>query len=172
MEVFKDIDGYESLYQISNYGRVKSLWYGKERINKPTKESNGYLQVQLCKKGKQKKHLIHRLVAQAFINNPDNLPQVNHKNEIKTDNRVENLEWCSVRYNMNYGTINQRRSEKQINGLQSKPVYQYSIDGQFIKEYPSIREIERQLGYASGNISQCCRGEQKTAYGYIWHYKN
>lgn len=174
MEVFKDIKGYEGLYQISNYGRVKSLNYnntGKERILIPGKGRSGYLQVKLCKKGKQKNHLVHRLVAQAFMPNPDNLPEVNHINEVKTDNRVENLEFCDRKYNTNYGTGIQRKAEKQINGKLSKTVYQYSLNGVLVAEYPSTNEVERQLGYSHGNISKCCNGEYKQVYGYIWKYK-
>lgn len=173
MEVWKDITSYEGLYQVSNWGRVKSLNYnhtGKERILKLTKGSSGYLQAQLCKNNKIKLCRVHRLVAQAFLENPDNLPEVNHKNEIKTDNRIENLEFCDRKYNVNYGTAIQRKSEKQINGKCSKSVYQYTLNGEFVAEYPSIREVERQLGFKQPNISYCCNGKYKQAYCYKWSY--
>lgn len=169
MEIWKKINGYGD-YQVSSMGRFKSLKYGKERIMKLIKDSNGYLQVQLCKNGKVILYLVHRLVAQAFIDNPDNLPQVNHKNENKADNRVENLEWCDRKYNINYGTGRQRSAEKRLNGTQSKPVYQYSLDGEFVAEYPSTNEVERQLGYDQGYISKCCNGKCKTSYGYKWSF--
>ena len=165
MEVFKDIKGYEGLYQVSNLGNVKSLNYngtGKERILKSCVHKSGYLVVILYKDGKAKIHYVHRLVAEAFIDNPDNLPCVNHKNEDKTDNRVENLEFCSYQYNINYGTRNERIS---------KIVVQYTLDGVFVEEYPSVSEAKRQLGYSQGNISECCLGKRKTAYGYKWKYK-
>ena len=161
MEIFKDIEGYEGLYQISDHGRVKSLKYGKERILKPCMTCNGYLTVRLCKNRKVIRCYVHRLVAAAFMPNPDNLPQINHKDEDKTNNNVDNLEWCSAAYNCNYGSRN-----KQI----SKTVYQYSLNGKLIAEYPSTKEVERQFGYGQGNISACCRSKQKTAYGYIWRY--
>lgn len=170
MEIWKDIERYEGLYQISNWGRVKSLKYGKERILKPLKNDKGYLSVRLCKNSQRKMYKIHRLVAEAFIPNPYNLPMVNHKNEIKTDNRVENLEWCTNDYNIHYGTAIQRKTEKQINGKRSKPVYQYTIDGEFIAEYPSTAEVKRQLGYSRSHISECCLGKLKTSYGYKWKY--
>lgn len=180
VEEWKDIEEYKGLYQVSNYGRVKSLdrWVDnkgnskrpiKGKILKPV-EHNGYQHVLLFKNGNYKKYFVHRMVAMAFIPNPDNLPIINHKDEKPSNNRVDNLEWCDCKYNINYGTGNQRRAEKQINGLQSKTVYQYSLDGELIIEYPSTAEVQRQTGYSQGNISQCCNGQRKTAYGYIWSY--
>lgn len=166
MEIWKDIAGYEGLYQVSNWGRVKSLWFSKEKILKGGRNNKGYLSVLLCKDGKIKRHLIHRLVAEAFIPNPLNLSEVNHKSEDKLDNRVENLEWCDHKYNNNYGTRNDRISEKL-----SKTVLQFSKTGEFIKEWESMIEIQRQLGYSQGNISNCCTGRCKSVYGYIWKYK-
>lgn len=170
MEQWKDIKNYEGLYQVSNLGRVKSLWYGKERILKPGMNNYGYLRVPLRKNDKRILYLVHRLVAQAFIPNPDNLPEVNHINEVKTDNRVENLEFCDRKYNNTYGTRIEQMVEKQINGKLSKTVYQYSLNGEFVAEYPSTREIERQLGFKQPSISYCCNGQRKTAYGYKWTY--
>ena len=113
MEIWKDVVYFEGLYQVSNLGRVKSLNYsrtGREKVLKPSK-TNGYLQVYLYKEGKSKRFSIHRLVAFAFIPNPNNLPIVNHKDEDKSNNCVDNLEWCTVAYNNNYGTKNQRQAE-------------------------------------------------------------
>jgi hypothetical protein len=120
-EIWRDVIGYENLYQCSNLGRIKSLgngktWNEKERILKQTIDKRGYCRVMLCKEGKQKKYLVHRLVATTFLDNPQNLPQVNHKNEQKTDNRIENLEWCTQEYNNNYGT----RLEKFSNAMKGK----------------------------------------------------
>ena len=102
-ELFRDVAGYEGLYQVSNLGNVKSLNYlntGQVRILKQRKHTDGYLQINLWKEGKMKTHYVHRLVAQAFIENPDNLPEVNHIDENKQNNRVDNLEWCEHTYNM------------------------------------------------------------------------
>lgn len=177
MEEWRDIKGYEGLYQVSNYGRVKSLDYnhtGEERILKPVrlamKSGNAYYQVHLCKDGKTNSKRVHRLVAQAFIPNPNGLPDINHKDENGLNNRVDNLEWCTHKYNCNYGTRNGRIKQKMINGKTSKPVYQYSIDGKLIKEWTSLNEIERQTGYSCAHICKCCSGERKTAYGYKWSY--
>lgn len=180
-ELWKYITGYEGLYQVSNMGRVRSFdrWViGKSnskrlikgKILKPIKGSKGYLHVQLCKKGKINCYLVHRLVAQAFIDNSDNLPQVNHRDECKTNNVVENLEWCTASYNMNYNDGQKRRGVKKINGKRSKTVYQYSLNGEFVKEWKSAHEVQRQLGYSRGSISTCCLGKRKTSYGYIWRY--
>lgn len=155
MEIYKDIQGYEELYKISNHGNVKSLISNK--ILKLTKDKDGYLNVTLHKQGKVKTYKIHRLVTQAFIENPNNLPQVNHKDEDKTNNHVTNLEWCTNEYNSNYGTRNQRMS-KQVMCLETEKIYS------------STMEVERQLGFAQSHISMCCRGKQKTCGGYTWKY--
>ena len=123
MEIYKDIEGYEGLYQISNYGNVKSLNYkktGKDGLLKPQYDSDGYCQVSLYKHHKGKSFPIHRLVAEHFIDNPDNLYEVNHKDENKLNNCVDNLEWCSHEYNCNYGTRNKRHSEYMIGNTFAK----------------------------------------------------
>ena len=174
-EIFKDIEGYEQLYQISNLGRVKSLGNGgsnsKEKVLKPAKLKNNYLQVVLSKQGKLKHHLVHRLVAQAFLDNPNNLPEVNHRDEDKTNNCIENLEWCDTKYNINYGTRNKRVCEKnkisQKNDInKSKQVLCVETG----KIYPSTRDVARQLGFSQGNISNVCNGIRKTAYKFHWCY--
>ena len=113
-EVFRPIEGYERLYEVSNMGRVRSLKYGKKKILKPVMTKFGYLRVGLHKEGKQKLFFVHRLVTQAFIPNPEGLPQINHIDEDKTNNVVDNLEWCDHRYNMNYGTRIERSVQTGI----------------------------------------------------------
>lgn len=181
-EIWKSIKDYEGLYEVSNFGRIRSLdrviinsdgvkRLCKGGIRKPykdTRENKGYLRVKLNKDGIFKKFAIHRLVAQAFIPNPDNLSEVNHKDEVKTNNHVENLEWCDSKYNKNYGTAIKRRIEKQ-----SKTVLQLDINtGQLISEYPSLNEVERQLNIDHSSISMCCNGKRKTAYGFKWRYQD
>ena len=109
--------------------------------------------------------MVHRLVALAFLPNPDNLPQVNHKDENKTNNMVGNLEWCSKSYNINYGTRNERTAKANW-----KSIKQFTKDGFFLKEYPSMKEASRQTGFYKSAISSCCKGKRKSAYGYIWRY--
>ena len=166
-EVWKDIAGYEGLYKVSNLGRVKSFKQGKERIMKPVYDTCGYLRVGLSKNGKQKFCSIHRLVAQAFIPNPDKLTQINHKDENPSNNNVTNLEWCDSKYNNNYGTRNQRVAEKL-----SKPVLQYTKDEKFVREWKSTKDVQRNLGYYHSLISECCNVKRKSAYGFLWKYKN
>lgn len=172
-ETWKDIPGYENLYQISDQGRVKSLKFGKEKVLKPGLGSDGYCQVQLFKNGEMKNFRVHRLVSLVFIPNPDNKPFVDHINGIKNDNSVKNLRWCTHKENMNFPLVRKNISQSQINNpKKSKAILQIDINTrEVINEFPSIRGVERQLGIASTNISKCCNGKLKTAYGYIWRYK-
>lgn len=160
IEQWKDIKGYEGLYQVSNLGRVKSVRKDlilKKNVNK----NNGYEQVTLYNHCYCKTFSVHRLVAQAFIPNPKNLPQVNHRNEIKTDNVVENLEYCDAKYNCNYGTKNDKIR---------KPTNQYTKKGEFIKTWSSLTEIQEKLGFRKSNLSNCCNGRLPSCYGFIWKY--
>ena len=170
-EEYKDVIGYEGLYQVSNKGNVKSLertvWNGRgyykttERILKSFDDGHGYLQVILWKGGKSKTCKVHRLVAEAFLENTDNLPEVNHIDEDKTNNNVQNLEWCTRKYNINYGT----RTEKT-----SKPVIGINKTSGLIVEFSSIMEAERVLGINNGHIVKCCKGKIKSIGGFYWMY--
>ena len=168
-EIWKDIKDYEGHYQVSNLSRVKSIKFGKEIILKQNIR-RGYYYVCLSKNGIAKNYFVHRLVAQAFIDNTDNLPCVNHKDEDKLNNNVDNLEFCSVLYNNTYNERHKKIAEKNINGKKSKPVLQYTLDGVFVKEWESTREAGRN-GYQQICISKCCRGINKQHKGFIWKYK-
>ena len=166
METWKNLEGYEGYYKVSSEGRV-SGWRGN--VLKPQARSHGYLSVWLYKDGEKKQFSVHRLVAQTFIPNPDNLPEVNHLDEDKTNNKVSNLQWCDRCYNVNYGTAQQRRSLKTRNNSHSKPVAMYTKDGELIKVFPSLGEATRS-GFAGGNVLHCIQGKYSHAYGYIWKY--
>lgn len=176
-EIWRDIKGYEGHYQISNFGRVKSLSRtivdaigsrkSKEIIMKQKVNAGGYLVVNLSKCGKYKTLFIHRLVAEAFVNNPYKLPQVNHKDENKFNNCEWNLEWCTPVYNSNYGTRNERTRRHKM-----KRVEQYTKEGVFIKVWDSITTVQEETGMSLFNISMACTGKTKTAFGYIWKYKD
>jgi hypothetical protein len=120
---------------------------------------------------------VHRLVAQHFVSNPDNYTDVNHKDEDKTNNAAANLEWCTAKYNLNYGTCRARMAAKLkgrrglVNWSRAKAILQYDKSGNFIKEWPSTIEVQRQTGFAQPHISDWCRGKRKSAYGYIWRFK-
>ena len=132
----------------------------------------GYFYVTLCKNGIKSDYRVHRLVAEAFIPNPLNLPYVNHRDENPLNNFVENLEWCTARYNSNYGTRNDRLSDvRRNNPKESCPVIQYTLDGEYVGEYPSIHEANRQTGIDRRIITRSCKGETKNLKQYIWKYK-
>ena len=164
-EIWKDIKDYEGLYQVSNFGKVKSIKFGKERILKPVTDRHGYLLVSLWKNNKQKTYKVHRLVAEAFIPNLYNLPQVNHKDENPLNNNVNNLAWCNSKYNCNFGTRIERISKRR-----SKTVLQYDLEGNFIREWKSTAECGRN-GFDQGHVAACCRGELKKHKDSIWRYK-
>lgn len=159
-EIWKDIKNYEGLYQVSTLGNVKSLNFkhtGKEKILKLTKNSSGYLNVGLCKDGKRKGFLVHRLVAETFIPNPDNLKQVNHLSERKTENNVKNLEWVTAKYNVNYGTARERQRKTVSIALTNNPktstqIKCFDLQTKEITYYPSIREASRQFNVHSTSI--------------------
>lgn len=181
MEEWKDIEGYEGLYQVSSEGRIIGLKRGN--IIKPIQHMNGYLFVNLHKSGSRTHASIHRLVAKAFITNNDNKPCVGHKNTIKTDNRAENLYWCTYEENNNHPLTKKRRSktkkgippsEKTMKMLKekiSKRVYQYSKDGKLINVWNSVREASKNIGAFESNISACCMGKGRTCKGYKWSYE-
>ena len=171
-EVWRDIEGYEGRYQVSSMGRVKSLGrkdrFGrviKERILEPAVTHNGYLRVGLHVDGKRKMLRVHRLVCEAFHENPDNKSEVNHVNEDKTDNRACNLEWSTRTENCNHGSRNERVAKAL-----SKPIGQFSLDGKLIKVWQSACEARRQTGFDQGYVGAVARGKFKQAYGYIWKY--
>lgn len=162
-EQWRPVKGYEGLYEVSNFGRVKSLGNNKsrkEKILKPEKHRNGYFRVDLYKDGKVKHFYVHRLVAEAFIPNPYGFEQINHKNEDKTNNAVSNIEWCSAKYNINYGSHNKRSAASRINHPdRSKAVEasKYPDFSEICLKFASIMEAERN-GFNHGNVSYCCRG--------------
>lgn len=182
MENWKPVVGYEGLYEVSDLGRVRSIRRitrvirnGSEvlfptggKTLKPQKANHGYKAVWLygkggtCKKN-GKSFLIHRLVAMAFCPNPNNYNEVNHKNEIKWDNRAENLEWCTHKENTNYGTAQARRVEKQ-----SYMVDQFDLNGNYIATYKSMCEAARITGVTYSNINNCLTGKYRQAKGFLW----
>ncbi|MBE6156988.1 MAG: hypothetical protein E7161_04530 [Firmicutes bacterium] len=180
MEIWKSIEGYEN-YEISNLGNVKSLY--NNIIRKPRIGKNGYYYITLWKNGKCKSKKNHRLVAEAFIPNPDNLPQVNHKDGNKLNNCVDNLEWCTASYNVRHaiknglfntnnlfkcGKENPMHNIKIEDNPHAKCVLQYDLRGNFIKKWNSVKMPATELKI--NHIDACCRGERKTAGGYIWKY--
>ena len=173
-EIWKDIKDYEGLYQVSNLGRVKSLErlaksnnnnyrIVKKKFLKKYEDKDGYIKVSLNKNAKSKAYAMHRLIAEAFIPNPNNYPCINHKDENKQNNNLENLEWCTVKYNNNYGTRIQRCKQKnQI------PIEQYDLNGNLIKKWISAKEVYNKLGYDFSMIRKCCNNKTYKAYDYIW----
>lgn len=181
-ECWKPIKGYEGLYEVSNMGRVRSLdRFVKARNNKKRlvrgkmllfgDNGHGYKIVNLSKENITNLCYIHRLVAETFIPNPDNLPQVNHKDENIANNKHSNLEWCTPKYNANYGSRNERNRLEKIENY-GKKVAQYDLEGNFIKSYPSLSKVEEENGFCPIAISNCCKGRRQTSYGYKWRFIN
>ena len=160
-EIWKDIKGYEGKYQISSHGRVRSLKNSKERILKPHKDTSGYKQVDLLKDGKRKTCSVHRLVANHFIPNPNNLPQVNHKDENKLNNNIENLEWCTQKYNCNYGTRNKRggKHREKSNNPRARKIRCITTN----EIFNSMVEAKEKYNVCHQGISKCCKKERRTA---------
>lgn len=172
-EIWKDIKGYEGLYEISNLGNVKSSKILKKELCK-----NGYFRIKLFKNGKGKRFLIHRLVAIAFIPNQDDKPQVNHRDGNKQNNNVNNLEWVTSKENnihahragLNKGSFGMLGKKGKLN-KRAKIINQYDLDGNFIKSWHGYYEIQRELNINISNIVACCKKRRKKAKGYIWKYE-
>lgn len=162
-EIWRPIKGYESRYEVSNLGNVRNVRYNNRPLS-PFLNSNGYYLVSLSKNGRVTKVLVHRLVANAFIDNLHELPCVNHKDECTTNNTVSNLEWCDKEYNNRYGS-----HPSKIADANSKSVYQMR-NGEVIQTWKSCSEAARVEGFSISCIVRCCNGERKQHKGYEWQY--
>lgn len=186
-EIRKDIQEYEGFYQISNLGRVKSLarktfanvnnfTVKEDKIMKLTVNIFGYITIQLAN-GTKKLHFVHRLIAAAFISNPENKPFVNHIDGVKANNNIENLEWVTKSENelhayktgLKVGKTNMKGVINE-NHYKSKKVVQSDLEGNKIKEWPSLMQVYRELNFHHANVGSCARGQMKTAYGFKWSY--
>ena len=179
-EIWRDIIGYEGLYQVSNMGKVKSLNYrrtGKERLLTPRKHTDEHLFVTLTKNKKEKNYKVHVLVAQAFIQNPENKPIAHHIDHNKKNNVVENLIWVTQKQHKELHP----EIYKAISKAKSIPINQYNLQGNFIRRWKSAEEIARELGFNNSHIIECCKGgyfskrrnkwvNVTQAYGFIWKY--
>ena len=179
---------YEGLYKVSNLGRILSLNYrntGKAELMNPSANTSGYLQVHLSKNRKEKTCKVHRLVAETFLPNPEGKPCINHKIQGKKGKKINmvffnedgtvdkertTIEWCTYKENNDYGSHNKRVGKANTNGKRSKKVLQLSLSGELIREWPSVMECSRN-GYDFRNVSACCLGKRKTAYGFCWEYE-
>lgn len=173
-EEWKIIEKYPD-YMISNLGNVKSLKYGKERMLKQKINKNGYCNIAICKDGKQKTYLVHRIVATHFLPNPNNLPQVNHRDENKQNNCVENLEFCTHQYNNTYGTRLEKCSKSMIGKNKGKIshhkyIVQLSLNDIPIEVYSSLSDASRKTKTNKGKICECCKGTRNKTNNYKFKY--
>lgn len=181
-EIWKPIEGFEERYEISNCGNVASLKYGGRDswgLLVPKKNNKGYLWVELWKDKKRSCFLIHRLVAQAFLENENGYDIVNHKDENPLNNHVENLEWCTHLYNVRYslklhGKYRPRQKPKSVRGkyrkANDKRICQIAKTGEIVKIWENFGEIKRTINKNEYGIRECCYGKRKTAYGYGWQF--
>lgn len=185
MEVWKEVKGFEGLYEVSNKGRVRSLdrmvrnrehdYHAKGRILKLYTKSSGYVFVRLADNGKIKTLYVHRLIAEAFLLNPSNQSQINHKDENKANNLLENLEWCSASYNINYGDRSMKVTRtKNKNGSigAERQVVKYDLNDRFLEEYASVKIAAENNGVFRSNIYKCCCGKYKQTGGFKWKFKD
>ena len=178
VEVWKDIPGYEGLYQVSTFGNVRSLnWRNMNVVRdlylKP--HNKGYLQVELSKNGRKKMITVHRLVAMTFIPNPNELPTVNHKDENKHNNNVENLEWCTTSYNTSYSRDKhpEKYAHRGVPYRYKQKIEQVDVlSGDTVRVWDNIVTIKSEKNFNTWSISECCKGNRKTAYGFKWRFAN
>jgi NUMOD4 motif-containing protein/HNH endonuclease/NUMOD1 domain-containing protein len=189
IEIFVSVNGYDGIYEISNFGRIKSLKRNIEYLNKngnvvncvlpekiliPGVHTNGYLKISLYKNAKEERFFIHRLVAIHFILNPENKPQVNHKDGDRKNCKLNNLEWATGSENKIHSFTVLGRKNIGLKGkdnVSSKVVLQYDLNGNFLNEFESSGDARRRLGLSSNHITDCCTGKLKNAYGFIWKFK-
>lgn len=175
-EVWKDIYGYEGLYQVSNLGRVKSFYARNGRLSnqsrtlKPKLDRYGYLKLTLCKNKNYKYVTIHRLVATSFIDNPENKSEVNHKDGNKLNNCVENLEWLTGLENIYHAFTAGLTPKTPLNNPKSIKISQYDLNGNFIKTFPSTREVERELGFSHSTVGKAAKSKTHFSHNFLWRY--
>ena len=170
-EIWKDIKDFEGKYQVSNLGNVKSLNYkghGYSRVLVPKVNNCGYEWVELFCNGKSAYRQVHRLVADAFIQNPNQYPVINHKDENPRNNKVDNLEWCDYSYNIKY-SLKLHPKERSVR-KHKRPIAQVDKDGNIVRIWEYSRQVEKEGNMSQWSVLQCCNGKRKTAYGYTWHY--
>lgn len=179
-EIWKDVKGYEGFYQVSNLGRVRSVdrlvngnhincdfQFRKGKLRKLRKNRCGYWVVMLRKNSTAKGFLVHRLVAEAFIPNPNNLPYINHKDENPANPIVSNLEWCDAKYNSNYSNVGEKVAKFKF-----RRIIQFDLNMNELKRWDSLKEAAHSINRAQQNISRCCRGKAPTCGGYKWKYED
>lgn len=171
---WKPLERYDSLYLVSNQGDVFSVRSNRKIVQRAWR--NEYLAVELNVNGVAKKEYVHRLVAECFCPNPNNYPIVNHKDEDPKNNRADNLEWCTYKYNSNYGNCQKKIHEKRVyysgaKNAKSKYVFQFDLEGNLIAEYGGVREAERKTGLAGNCISKAATGKLRQYAGYVWSYE-
>ena len=174
-EIWKQVKGYEGIYEVSTLGKIKNS--KRNIIKKPYKDKYGYFLIQLWSNNKSLTTGLHRIIAQAFIPNPQNKPQINHKNGIRDDNRIENLEWCTVSENHKHSFRELgRKGHSNMKGRKgklhpkSRPVIQKTLDGKIINKYGSVLEAQRYTHIQESSIRSVCYGKYKHAGGYLWEY--